>query len=149
MSPAHIEKGSNGVACHKPDQYIPLDPVKSFHLNGDFKHIEVIEPVLMQETVRQSAPSGEAHLENGYSVVDDRQEASYGNSTGVPVENFRPMRVIVIGAGFSGIYCGVRIPERLRNIDLCIYDKNAGVGGTWFENRCVQTRYNLILRESF
>lgn len=45
------------------------------------------------------------------------------------------MRVIVIGAGYSGIYCGIRIPERLRNVDLCIYDKNAGVGGTWYENR--------------
>lgn len=54
-----------------------------------------------------------------------------------PIENLRPMRVVVIGAGFSGIYCGVRIPQRLRNIDLCIYDKNAGVGGTWFENRYV------------
>lgn len=52
-----------------------------------------------------------------------------------PVENFRPMRVIVIGAGFSGIYMGIRIPEWLRNIDLVIYEKNSGIGGTWFENR--------------
>lgn len=51
------------------------------------------------------------------------------------VENFRPLRVIIIGAGFSGIYCGVRIPEKLRNIDLTIYEKNAGLGGTWYENR--------------
>jgi hypothetical protein len=51
------------------------------------------------------------------------------------IENFRPMSVIVIGAGFSGIYCGVRIPERLRNVKLTIYEKNAGVGGTWYENR--------------
>jgi cation diffusion facilitator CzcD-associated flavoprotein CzcO len=26
---------------------------------------------------------------------------------------------------------GIRIPERLRNVDLVIYEKNAGVGGTW------------------
>jgi hypothetical protein len=51
------------------------------------------------------------------------------------VENLRPLRVIVVGAGFSGIYCGIRISERLRNIDLTIYEKNAGVGGTWYENR--------------
>ncbi|KAH8591217.1 hypothetical protein B0O99DRAFT_632827 [Bisporella sp. PMI_857] len=51
-----------------------------------------------------------------------------------PVENFRRMKVIVIGAGFSGIYCGVRFPQRLKNIDLTIYEKNAGVGGTWWEN---------------
>lgn len=51
------------------------------------------------------------------------------------IENFRPVSVIVIGAGFSGIYCGVRIPERLHNVKLTIYEKNAGVGGTWYENR--------------
>ncbi|KAF2090198.1 FAD/NAD(P)-binding domain-containing protein [Saccharata proteae CBS 121410] len=52
-----------------------------------------------------------------------------------PIENQRPMKVIVIGAGFSGIYCGIRIPERLRNVELVIYEKNEGVGGTWYENR--------------
>jgi hypothetical protein len=52
-----------------------------------------------------------------------------------PIENHRPLKVIVIGAGYSGIYHGIRIPERLRNVELTIYDKNAGVGGTWFENR--------------
>jgi hypothetical protein len=52
-----------------------------------------------------------------------------------PVENFRPMKVIVIGAGFSGIYCGIRIPQRLKNVQLTIYEKNEGVGGTWWENR--------------
>lgn len=51
------------------------------------------------------------------------------------IENFRPLSVVVIGAGFSGIYLGVRIPQRLRNVKLTIYEKNAGVGGTWYENR--------------
>lgn len=52
-----------------------------------------------------------------------------------PIENLRPLKVIVIGAGYSGIYLGIRIPERLRNVDLVIYEKNAGVGGAWYENR--------------
>ena len=52
-----------------------------------------------------------------------------------PVENFRRMRVVVIGAGYSGIYMGIRIPEWLRNVDLTIYEKNEGIGGTWWENR--------------
>jgi len=52
-----------------------------------------------------------------------------------PVENFRPLKVRVVGAGFSGIYLGVRIPQRLRNVDLQIYEKNDGIGGTWWENR--------------
>lgn len=45
------------------------------------------------------------------------------------------MKVRVIGAGYSGIYLGIRIPQKLRNIDLRIYDKNEGVGGTWWVNR--------------
>lgn len=52
-----------------------------------------------------------------------------------PIENFRPLKVRVIGAGFSGIYMGVRLPQRLRNVDFQIYEKNTGVGGTWYENR--------------
>ncbi|RQM05209.1 hypothetical protein DH86_00004244, partial [Scytalidium sp. 3C] len=52
-----------------------------------------------------------------------------------PIENLRPLKVRVIGAGYSGIYLGIRIPQKLRNIDLKIYEKNDGVGGTWWENR--------------
>lgn len=52
-----------------------------------------------------------------------------------PVENFRPLKVRVIGAGYSGIYLGIRIPQRLRNVDFQIYEKNEGIGGTWWENR--------------
>lgn len=52
-----------------------------------------------------------------------------------PIENQRALKVRVIGAGLSGVYLGIRIPQRLRNVDLKIYEKNAGVGGTWWENR--------------
>jgi hypothetical protein len=52
-----------------------------------------------------------------------------------PLENLRPIKVRVIGAGYSGIYLGIRIPERIRNVDLQIYEKNDGIGGTWWENR--------------
>jgi len=73
-----------------------------------------------------SSSSPAAFQNSGGSAADAKRRV---------VENFRPMRVIVIGAGFSGIYCGVRIPERLRNVSLTIYEKNSGVGGTWYENR--------------
>lgn len=52
-----------------------------------------------------------------------------------PIENQRPLKVRVIGAGYSGIYLGIRIPQQLRNIDLEIYERNEGVGGTWWINR--------------
>lgn len=53
----------------------------------------------------------------------------------VPIENQRPMRVVVIGAGFAGILAAIRIPERLRNVELVVYEKNDGVGGVWWMNR--------------
>jgi ribulose 1,5-bisphosphate synthetase/thiazole synthase len=61
-----------------------------------------------------------------------------GNSDGaftikdVPVENLRPLKVIVVGAGFSGILAAIRIPERLRNVELVVYEKNDAVGGVWY-----------------
>jgi ribulose 1,5-bisphosphate synthetase/thiazole synthase len=53
----------------------------------------------------------------------------------VAVDNLRPFEVVVIGAGFSGINCAIRIPQRLRNVSLTVFEKNSDIGGTWFENR--------------
>ena len=59
-----------------------------------------------------------------------------------PVENERPLRVIVIGAGFSGIYLGIRIPEKIKNCELVIYERNAALGGTWYV-QYVTARWSL------
>ena len=47
------------------------------------------------------------------------------------VENMRPMKVIVVGAGLCGIYAAIRFPERLRNVELVVYEKGEKVGGVW------------------
>ncbi|KAL5590061.1 hypothetical protein FOVSG1_011928 [Fusarium oxysporum f. sp. vasinfectum] len=47
----------------------------------------------------------------------------------------RPMRVICIGAGISGIAAAYKAQRQLTNVDLVIYEKNEDVGGTWLENR--------------
>ena len=52
-----------------------------------------------------------------------------------PVDVERPIKVICIGAGMSGIICGVRFPQKIRDLDLVIYEKNDDVGGVWYENR--------------
>jgi hypothetical protein len=64
-----------------------------------------------------------------------------------PVENLRPLKVRVIGAGYSGIYLGIRVPQRLRNVDLQIYEKNEGIGGTWWENRYPGTPISKSCKE--
>ena len=47
----------------------------------------------------------------------------------------RPLRVIHIGAGASGICFSKFAAESLRNVEWICYDKNNDIGGTWLENR--------------
>ncbi|KAJ5560246.1 hypothetical protein N7513_002645 [Penicillium frequentans] len=58
------------------------------------------------------------------SIVEDRS-----------VDESRPLRVIVIGAGITGILSCIRFIQKVPNLDLCIYDKNPDIGGTWLENK--------------
>ncbi|MGV0674813.1 NAD(P)/FAD-dependent oxidoreductase [Mycolicibacterium fortuitum] len=48
------------------------------------------------------------------------------------LENTGGFRVIVIGCGESGVLAGVRLKQA--GIDFTIVEKNAGPGGTWWEN---------------
>ena len=42
--------------------------------------------------------------------------------------------MICIGAGINGILTAIRFPQKIQNLTLAVYEKNADVGGTWFEN---------------
>ncbi|RKL08231.1 hypothetical protein BFJ68_g9578 [Fusarium oxysporum] len=84
-------------------------------------------PVLDQKSITDKVGGGSTAHANAAHETFTCKDA--------PVENQRPLKVRVIGAGYSGVYLGIRIPQRLRNIDLKIYEKNEGVGGTWWENR--------------
>jgi 4-hydroxyacetophenone monooxygenase len=44
----------------------------------------------------------------------------------------RVFRVVVIGAGMSGILAGIRLKQA--NVPFVIVEKNTDVGGTWYEN---------------
>jgi cation diffusion facilitator CzcD-associated flavoprotein CzcO len=52
-----------------------------------------------------------------------------------PIDELRPVRVICIGAGVSGILTAIRFPREISNLELVVYDKNQDVGGTWLENK--------------
>jgi len=53
------------------------------------------------------------------------------------IDEPRPLKVIYVGAGASGICAAIQFPRHVPNIELVIYEKNRDVGGTWFENRSV------------
>lgn len=47
----------------------------------------------------------------------------------------RPLKVIYIGAGISGILAAIKFREAVPELDLTIYEKNPELGGTWYENQ--------------
>lgn len=54
-----------------------------------------------------------------------------------PIGTRRPIRVICLGAGYSGLMMGIVFSQRMKdaNADLVIYERNEDLGGTWLENR--------------
>jgi len=62
-----------------------------------------------------------------------------------PIDMNRPMKVIVMGGGLSGIIAAIFFPRAIENLELVVYEKNADIGGTWFENKCVNPVYCLSI----
>jgi hypothetical protein len=69
----------------------------------------------------------------GFRLNKDQIENSA--SIAHPIDYYRPMKVICIRASMSGLQTGVQFPQKIRNLELVIYEKNADVGGTGYESR--------------
>ncbi|KIX05693.1 uncharacterized protein Z518_03665 [Rhinocladiella mackenziei CBS 650.93] len=69
----------------------------------------------------------------GYKVPDDQYAHPLISERAI--DEPRPLRVIYVGAGASGICAAIRFPQFVPTVELAIYEKNPDVGGTWFENR--------------
>lgn len=52
-----------------------------------------------------------------------------------PLHTRKPIRIIVVGAGASGLNIAYKAAKQLANVTFSIYEKNEDVGGTWLENR--------------
>ena len=77
----------------------------------------------------------EPSLGEATEAYKERDGLAYALSQ-VPMGACRPIKVIAVGAGFSGLAFARHVETgRLRNVKLTIYEKNASVGGTWYENR--------------
>lgn len=111
------------------------------------------------EVPDRSAVNGEANGEPELKPIE--VTAAYRGKDKVAYElskqffdSPRPIKVIVAGAGCSGLDLAHAVESgRLRNVDLRIYEKNAGLGGTWWENRypgcaCDIPSHNYLVRPS-
>lgn len=67
-----------------------------------------------------------------------------------PVMTTRKIRMVCVGAGFAGLMMAHHVKHDNANdfIDLQIYEKNAGIGGTWFENRYPGAACDVGFRQS-
>ena len=61
--------------------------------------------------------------ETGYRI----REQPYGTK--------RKVRVVLMGAAASSANFLKKADEQMENLDICVYEKNHDVGGTWLENR--------------
>ena len=52
-----------------------------------------------------------------------------------PVDQGRDIRVVIIGAGVTGIALYIRLLQYVPTARVTIFEKNPAVGGTWYENR--------------
>lgn len=63
----------------------------------------------------------------------------YGNSirkdNGYDASSYTYYPVAIIGAGESGIAMGCRLKEVLGHDQFRIFDRQSGIGGTWWINR--------------
>ncbi|KAG6840956.1 hypothetical protein C0991_003016 [Blastosporella zonata] len=52
-----------------------------------------------------------------------------------PIHAERPMKIVCIGAGASGLLLAYKLQRSFNNFELVVYEKNEDISGTWFENR--------------
>lgn len=85
------------------------------------------EPIHPLDNLAMDSHSPYAH-ENGasHTLYTVREQA-----LGSP----KPLRLICIGAGVSGINLLRTLRLNLKDYEAVVYEKNDDVGGTWFENR--------------
>jgi hypothetical protein len=86
--------------------------------------------------------TGAAPVESELEALPDRYGWPNENASGYRIREKvsgteRPIRVIHLGAGASGICFSKFAVESLRNVEWVCYDKNPDIGGTWLENRYI------------
>lgn len=93
--------------------------------NGNAKAVE------QPEVKTAEKPKTNGIAVNGHS---EPQGPKY-EVTDAPMGVIKPVRLIAIGAGASGINMAYQTKHFLKEVELVVYEKNPDIGGTWFENR--------------
>lgn len=125
------------MAALTQNSYIPLVPAT---INDDKTDQTVVN---IQETVCstiQTDNSRTANIETSLPIPEAQTGADHHKYLSPliserAVNQARPLKVIYIGAGISGILAAINFRKAVPNLDLILYEKNPEIGGTWYENR--------------
>ena len=82
-----------------------------------------------------SAPELQGHDDSLHENEWYRQDFGDYVVTEDPIFKKRPVRIICVGAGATGLQLAYKAERLLENVTLQIYEKNSDIGGTWLENR--------------
>ena len=96
-------------------------------------------------------------IEFGKMVSEAVLSNGTANGTGEPYRvdkahyfgDKRKMRIVCVGAGFSGLYLGILHEHRMKynNVEYVCYEKNPSIGGTWYENQYPNCRCDIPSHE--
>lgn len=78
---------------------------------------------------QDSSTLGERKRRNGEIGYNRNEEL------GGPIYSEKHMRIVVCGAGASGLCFAYKLQRSFRNFSLTVFEKNSDISGTWFENR--------------
>lgn len=98
-------------------------------LTGSYGAIRFAHPFASATTILRSnmtrTQDGSAREVNGHGL--DSNRATGFQLEDHPIDERRKLRVIVIGAGLSGILAGILLPIKVPGIELTILEKNSDV----------------------
>jgi cation diffusion facilitator CzcD-associated flavoprotein CzcO len=101
---------------------VPKDVMKNRTKSIPIQSNGISAPVLNFSTPHDGEPAPEIDSQ-GYRI----REQPYGTK--------RKLKVILMGAGASTLNFLKKAEEEMQNLEITVYEKNDGVGGTWLENR--------------
>ncbi|KAJ9501902.1 hypothetical protein H2202_002864 [Exophiala xenobiotica] len=91
---------------------------------------EYVSTTLGPDANANVLPDGVLHENEWY-----RQDFGGYRVTEAPLYTRRPVRLICVGAGATGLQIAHKARLFLKDVELVIYEKNHDLGGTWLENR--------------
>ena len=100
-----------------------------------------VDDVLEMMSVLVGAPVAADHAEMIFEDLLQRRHDPGGPELVSTPEDRAAFKVCVIGCGESGLLAGIRLSRA--GIPFTILEKNAGVGGTWFENSYPGARVDI------